>query len=212
MVVMIPDHNIAAILGSTNTGKTHYAVERMLGRASGVIGLPLRLLAREVYDKICAIKGPQHCALVTGEEKIIPKHARYYVCTVEAMPVDKTFAFLAIDEVQLMNNPERGHVFTDRVLHSRGTEETLLLGAETARPLIRELLPKIRHDQRERFSTLSFSGHKKLTRLPKRSVIVAFSAGEVADTEAGRRWLWERSPRAPATLKRSFIRTGMWTS
>ncbi|MGJ8564458.1 MAG: helicase-related protein [Alphaproteobacteria bacterium] len=171
--------NVIAVLGPTNTGKTHYAVERMLGRSSGVIGLPLRLLAREVYDKICAIKGPAQCALITGEEKIAPEHARYYVCTVEAMPQTKRFAFAAIDEIQLMNHPERGHVFTDRLLNMRGTEETLLLGAESARPLIRELLPDARHETRERFSVLTHSGHMKLTRLPKRSVIVAFSAGEV---------------------------------
>lgn len=170
---------VTAVLGPTNTGKTHYAVERMLGRSSGVIGLPLRLLAREVYDKICAIKNPKECALITGEEKIIPPHARYYVCTVEAMPQTQRFAFVAIDEVQLINHPERGHIFTDRLLHMRGTEETLLLGAETARPLIRELLPEARHETRERFSVLTHSGHMKLTRLPKRSVIVAFSAGEV---------------------------------
>lgn len=170
---------VTAVLGPTNTGKTHYAVERMLGRSSGVIGLPLRLLAREVYDKICAIKGPAQCALITGEEKIAPEHARYYVCTVEAMPQTKKFAFAAIDEIQLINHPERGHVFTDRLLHMRGTEETLLLGAESARPLIRELLPEARHETRERFSILTHSGHLKLGRLPKRSVIVAFSAGEV---------------------------------
>lgn len=170
---------VKAILGPTNTGKTHYAVERMLARSSGVIGLPLRLLAREVYDKICAQKGARQCALVTGEEKIVPQYARYYVCTVEAMPTDREFAFVAIDEVQLMNNPERGHVFTDRVLNMRGTQETLLLGAETVRPILRDLLPDIEHDTRDRFSTLTYAGPTKLTRLPKRSVIVAFSAPEV---------------------------------
>ena len=171
--------SLTAILGPTNTGKTHYAVERMLGRQSGVIGLPLRLLAREVYDRIVAQKGAAQCALITGEEKIIPPHARYYVCTVEAMPVEKRFAFLAVDEVQLMANHERGHIFTDRVLHARGTEETLLLGAETARPVLQALLPKIRFEHRERFSELSFDGAAKLTRLPKRSVVVAFSTAEV---------------------------------
>ncbi len=170
---------LTAVLGPTNTGKTHYAVERMLGRSTGVIGLPLRLLAREVYDKIVSQKGAAQCALITGEEKIIPPHARFYVCTVEAMPTEKRFAFVAIDEVQLMANHERGHIFTDRVLHMRGTEETLLLGAETARPVLQDLLPKIRFDHRERFSTLSYAGPMKLTRLPKRSVIVAFSSAEV---------------------------------
>jgi len=176
---LIPPPSLRAILGSTNTGKTHYAVERMLGRASGIIGLPLRLLAREVYDKICAMKGPKQCALITGEEKIVPPHARYYVCTVEAMPTEKSFAFVAIDEVQLMASPERGHIFTDRVLHFRGQEETLLLGASTIRPVLQDLIPKIRFDYRERFSTLSYDGATKITRLPKRSVIVAFSAREV---------------------------------
>ena len=171
--------SLTAILGPTNTGKTHYAVERMLGRQSGVIGLPLRLLAREIYDRVAAKKGAAQCALITGEEKIQPPHARYYVCTVEAMPVEKRFAFLAVDEVQLMANHERGHIFTDRVLHARGTEETLLLGAETVRPLLKDLLPKIRFDHRERFSELSFDGATKLTRLPKRSVVVAFSTAEV---------------------------------
>ncbi len=170
---------LKAILAPTNTGKTHYAIERMLARQSGVIGLPLRLLAREIYDKICAIKGERVCALITGEEKIIPDHARYYVCTVEAMPTTKRFAFVAIDEVQLMAHPERGHIFTDRVLYMRGTEETLLLGAETCRNVLADLLPDVRFETRERFSTLSYSGPKKITRLPKRSVVVAFSAPEV---------------------------------
>ncbi|MGB0907190.1 MAG: helicase-related protein [Maricaulaceae bacterium] len=170
---------IAAILGPTNTGKTHYAVERMLARSSGAIGLPLRLLAREVYDKICAIKGPSQCALVTGEEKIQPVTARYFVCTVEAMPMERRFAFLAVDEIQLMSNFERGHIFTDRLLHARGTEETLFLGAETVRPVIQDLVRGVEFDYRERFSELSYGGPVKLTRMPKRSVIVAFSAAEV---------------------------------
>jgi ATP-dependent RNA helicase SUPV3L1/SUV3 len=170
---------VTAVLGPTNTGKTHYAVERMLARTSGVIGLPLRLLAREIYDRIVALKGPAQCALITGEEKIIPKTARFFVCTVEAMPVERNFAFLAVDEVQLMANHERGHIFTDRVLHARGYEETLFLGAETARAVLKTLIPKIRVEHRERFSTLVYDGPKKLTRLPKRSVIVAFSAAEV---------------------------------
>ena len=174
---------LKAILAPTNTGKTHYAIERMLARESGVIGLPLRLLAREIYDKICELKGPKLCALITGEEKIIPLHARYFVCTVEAMPQKPSdngrFAFVAIDEVQLVGHPERGHIFTDRVLHSRGSEETLFLGAETARPLLAELIPDLDFETRERFSQLAYSGPTKITRLPKRSVIVAFSATEV---------------------------------
>jgi len=170
---------LKAILGATNTGKTHYAVERMLGHSSGIIGLPLRLLAREIYDRIVLQKGKSACALITGEEKIIPPYANYYVCTVEAMPVEKRFAFLAVDEVQLMGNHERGHIFTDRVLHARGMEETLFLGAETARPVLATLVPKIRFEHRERFSVLTHSGPTKITRLPKRSVIVAFSSAEV---------------------------------
>ena len=173
------DPIIRAILGPTNTGKTHYAVERMLGRSSGCIGLPLRLLAREVYDKICRLKNPAQVALITGEEKIIPKTAQYYVCTVEAMPLEKRFAFVAIDEIQLMANFERGHLFTDRLLKARGTEETLFLGAETARSIIHALLPDCRFETRERLSTLSHLGAVKITRLPKRSVIIAFSAAEV---------------------------------
>lgn len=175
----LSDPILKAILGPTNTGKTHYAVERMLARSSGVIGLPLRLLAREIYDRICLVKGALACALITGEEKIIPPFARYYVCTVEAMPTEKRFAFLAIDEVQLMANHERGHIFTDRVLYSRGMEETLFLGAETARSVLKTLVPKIRFESRERFSVLTHTGPTKLTRLPKRSVIVAFSAAQV---------------------------------
>ena len=170
---------LKAILGPTNTGKTHYAVERMLGHSSGVIGLPLRLLAREVYDRIVLQKGKSACALITGEEKIIPPYANYYVCTVEAMPMEKRFAFLAVDEVQLMGNHERGHIFTDRVLYARGMEETLFLGAETARPVLATLVPKIKFEHRERFSVLNYSGPAKITRLPKRSVIVAFSSAEV---------------------------------
>jgi len=174
---------ITAVLGSTNTGKTHYAVERMLARVSGVIGLPLRLLAREIYDKIVSIKGAASCALITGEERIVPPHARFVVCTVEAMPMDDIragkFACVIIDEVQMVAHKERGHIFTDRLLYARGTEETLLLGAHTVRPLIETLVPKARFHTRERFSVLSYTGHTKLTRLPKRSVVVAFSTGEV---------------------------------
>ena len=174
---------ITAVLGGTNTGKTHYAVERMLARASGVVGLPLRLLAREVYGRAVREKGEAACALITGEEKIYPPHARYLICTAEAMPMHDIragkFASVVIDEVQMFAHKERGHVFTDRMLHARGTEETLLLGANTARPLIEALVPDARFMTRERFSVLSYAGHTKLSRLPKRTVVVAFSAGEV---------------------------------
>lgn len=170
---------VAAVLGPTNTGKTHYAIERMLAHRSGIIGLPLRLLAREVYDRISLLKGAQACALVTGEEKIVPGEARYFVCTVEAMPLDLRPAFLAIDEIQLAADPERGHVFTDRLLHARGEEETLFLGAETMRGIIQRFVPEAHFITRPRFSDLGYTGPRKLTRLPRRAAIVAFSAEDV---------------------------------
>ena len=170
---------VAAILGPTNTGKTHYAIERMLAHKSGMIGLPLRLLAREVYDKIVVLKGANVCALITGEEKIVPPDAKYFVCTVEAMPVDLGVAFLAVDEIQLCADPERGHVFTDRLLNARGEEETLFMGAETMRGAIQRFVPHAYFITRPRFSDLAYTGHKKLTRLPRRSAIVAFSADDV---------------------------------
>ena len=170
---------VAAILGPTNTGKTHFAIERMLAHRTGMIGLPLRLLAREVYDKIVRIKGASAVALVTGEEKIVPAEARYFVCTVEAMPLDLKSSFLAIDEIQLCGDPERGHVFTDRLLNARGEDETLFLGAETMRPMIRRFVPEAEFITRPRFSDLAYAGQKKLTRLPRRSAIVAFSAEDV---------------------------------
>lgn len=168
-----------AVLGPTNTGKTHLAIERMLAHRTGVIGFPLRLLARENYDKIVARKGHRAVALVTGEEKIIPPDARYFVCTVESMPLDRAFEFLAVDEVQLAGDPERGHVFTDRLLHARGLDETMLLGSETIRPLLRRLVPEARFETRPRLSELSYSGLCKMTRLPRRSAVVAFSAADV---------------------------------
>ena len=145
---------LVAVLGPTNTGKTHLAVERMLGYASGMIGLPLRLLAREVYDRIAKLRGHRAVALVTGEEKIIPPRPHYWVCTVEAMPLSLPVEFLAVDEIQLCADPERGHVFTDRLLHARGQFETMLLGSQTMAPLIRRLLPEAEIQTRERFSTL----------------------------------------------------------
>ena len=171
--------NVTAVLGPTNTGKTHLAIERMLGHQSGLIGLPLRLLAREVYDKIVARVGADAVALVTGEEKTKPARPRYYVCTVEAMPRDLAVDFLAIDEVQLAADPERGHVFTDRLLHARGREETLLLGAQTIRQAIADLIPGANFISRPRLSKLNYAGEKKITRLPARSAVVAFSAAEV---------------------------------
>jgi ATP-dependent RNA helicase SUPV3L1/SUV3 len=170
---------LVAVLGPTNTGKTHLAVERMLGHSTGMIGLPLRLLAREIYDRIVKARGARDVALVTGEEKIVPLSPRYWVCTVEAMPLDRRVEFLAVDEIQLCADPERGHVFTHRLLHARGLSETMLLGAATAAPLIRRLAPEFIIESRDRFSQLTYAGSKKLTRLPPRSAVVAFSADAV---------------------------------
>ncbi len=168
-----------AVLGPTNTGKTHYALERMTAHATGMIGLPLRLLAREIYDRVVALKGVNAVALITGEEKIIPRLPSYFVCTVEAMPLERQVDFLAVDEIQLCGDAERGHVFTDRLLHARGRHETLFLGAKTFAPLFRRLFPQAEVMMRERLSELTYSGPKKLTRLPKRSAIVAFSTEKV---------------------------------
>ena len=170
---------VTAVLGPTNTGKTHLAVERMLAHESGMIGLPLRLLAREVYDRIVTLRGSDTVALITGEERIVPADPRYFVCTVEAMPTDREVDFLAIDEVQLAADLERGHVFTDRLLHSRGNTETMLLGAATIKPLIEQLLPGSNFVSRPRFSRLTYAGQKKITRLPRRSAVIAFSADSV---------------------------------
>ena len=170
---------VSAVLGPTNTGKTHLAIERMLGHASGMIGFPLRLLARENYDRVVRLKGVHQARLVTGEEKIVPPTARYFCCTVESMPLDRPVEFLAVDEIQLAADPERGHVFTDRLLHARGIGETMLLGADTIRPLLRRLVPEAEIVTRPRFSTLTYAGPKKITRLPRRSAVVAFSADEV---------------------------------
>lgn len=171
--------NVTAVLGPTNTGKTHLAIERMLGHETGMIGLPLRLLAREVYDKIVARVGADKVALITGEEKIKPEGARYWVCTVEAMPPDVQTDFLAIDEIQLAADPERGHVFTDRLLYARGKLETLMLGAGTMRDCISDLIPGANFISRPRLSKLTYAGEKKLTRLPARSAVVTFSANDV---------------------------------
>lgn len=167
------------MLGPTNTGKTHLAIERMLAHSSGIIGLPLRLLAREVYNKIADRVGSETVALITGEEKIKPKSPRYWVSTVEAMPRDLDVSFLAVDEIQIASDLERGHVFTDRILNRRGRDETLLLGAATMRPIIERLLPGASMVTRPRLSQLEFAGDRKITRQPRRTAIVAFSADEV---------------------------------
>jgi ATP-dependent RNA helicase SUPV3L1/SUV3 len=171
--------SVTAVLGPTNTGKTHLAVERLTGHSSGMIGFPLRLLAREVYDRVVKLKGPRQVALITGEEKIVPPDARWFLCTAESMPMARDLAFVALDEAQLGADPERGHVFTDRLLHARGREETMILGSEALRPRIKALIPDAEIVGRPRFSTLSFAGARKLSRLPRRSAIVAFSAEEV---------------------------------
>ena len=177
--LVLSGRDVTAVLGPTNTGKTHLAIERMVAHESGLIGLPLRLLAREVYGRVCEKVGAHKVALITGEEKIVPPGARYSVCTVEAMPRETDAAFVAIDEVQLAGDFERGHIFTDRLLHLRGRQETLLLGAATMRGILEKLLRGISVVTRPRLSHLAYSGQKKLTRLPSRSAIVAFSADEV---------------------------------
>lgn len=170
---------VVALLGPTNTGKTHHALERLLEHDTGMIGFPLRLLARENYDRLVKRAGPEAVALVTGEERIVPRRPRYFICTVEAMPLERRVDFLAVDEIQLAADRERGHVFTDRLLRARGRLETLLLGADTARPLLRRLVPEAGFIARPRLSTLRYAAPRKLTRLPRRSAVVAFSVTEV---------------------------------
>ena len=179
---------VTAVLGPTNTGKTYLAIERMCGHASGMIGFPLRLLARENYDRVVALKGVENVALVTGEERIVPPKARWFLCTAESMPLERETAFVALDEAQLGADPERGHVFTDRLLRARGREETMILGSDSLRPMVRALVKDAEIISRPRFSTLSYAGARKLSRLPRRSAIVAFSSEEVyAVAEAIRR-------------------------
>jgi ATP-dependent RNA helicase SUPV3L1/SUV3 len=179
---------VTAVLGPTNTGKTHLAVERMCGHASGMIGFPLRLLAREVYDRVVRMKGVESVGLITGEEKILPPKAKWLLCTAESMPLEREVAFVGLDEAQLGADPERGHVFTDRLLRARGYAETMILGSDSLKPMLKALVPDAEIIGRPRFSTLSYAGAKKLSRLPRRSAIVAFSAEEVyAVAEALRR-------------------------
>jgi ATP-dependent RNA helicase SUPV3L1/SUV3 len=176
---MPQNSRITAVLGPTNTGKTHYAIERMLAYRTGIIGLPLRLLAREVYDKIVAARGPSVVALVTGEERIVPDRAQYWVCTVEAMPEGMGCDFLAVDEIQLCADPERGHVFTDRLLRARGTQETVFLGSDSMRPAIAALVPGVNFMRRERMSQLEYTGSRKISRMKPRSAVVGFSVDDV---------------------------------
>ena len=177
----VPDDpsQTVAVLGPTNTGKTHLAIERMVAHRTGMIGLPLRLLAREVFDRLSDLCPADEIALVTGEERVIPPDVRYWVCTVEAMPLSVPVEFLAVDEVQLAADPERGHTFTDRILNARGTKETVFLGADTIAPLLRKMIPGIRVDRRPRLSQLGFAGHTKLSRLPRRTAVIAYRADDV---------------------------------
>src|SRR5688500_9473242 len=174
-----PGTGVTAVLGPTNTGKTHLAIERMAAHSSGLIGLPLRLLAREVFNRLVERVGPESVALITGEEKIKPRNARFWVSTVEAMPRDLDVSFLAVDEIQIAADLERGHVFTDRILNRRGRDETLILGAATMRGIVERLLPGVNVVTRPRLSQLNFAGDRKITRQPRRTAIVAFSADEV---------------------------------
>jgi ATP-dependent RNA helicase SUPV3L1/SUV3 len=174
-----PSHSVKAILGPTNTGKTYFAIERMLAHPTGMIGLPLRLLAREVYQRVVERVGEQAVALVTGEERIVPAKPRYWVATVEAMPMDIRVDCVAVDEIQTATDFDRGHVFTDRILKARGFHETLLLGSATMAGVVRKLIPHAEIIDRPRFSQLTYAGSKKISRQPPRSAIVAFSARQV---------------------------------
>ncbi|MGV8937510.1 MAG: helicase-related protein [Allorhizobium sp.] len=177
--MILSGRGVTAVLGPTNTGKTHFAIDRMVAHGSGMIGLPLRLLAREVYTRVVERVGVSQVALITGEERISPPGARFSVCTVEALPRETKAPFVAIDEVQLAGDLERGHIFTDRLLHLRGRDETLLLGSGTMKPILLQLLPGITVVERPRLSQLFYAGQKKISRLPRRTAIVAFSADEV---------------------------------
>src|ERR1700741_2571225 len=170
---------LVAALGPTNTGKTHLAIHRILRHRNAMIGFPLRLLARQNYARSATLRGARSVALITGEEKILPPNPSYFVCTAESMPLYRQVDFLAVDEIQLCADPERGHVFTARLLHARGQQETMLLGADTIKPLMRRLVPEAEYVSRPRFSTLSYTGYKKVTRLPPRSAVVAFAIADV---------------------------------
>jgi len=172
-------NKITAVLGPTNTGKTHMAIETMLSFESGMIGFPLRLLAREVYDKVIKQTGLDKVALITGEEKIIPSNAKYFLCTVESMPIDKNLEFVGVDEIQMCADHERGHIFTDRLLNIRGAKLTMLMGSNTIRNIISKLDEDIEFINRNRLSKLSYAGHKKISRIHRKAAIIAFSAEEV---------------------------------
>ena len=172
-------NEIIAVLGPTNTGKTHMAIEKMFEFNSGIFGLPLRLLAREVYDKCVKKIGSNKVALITGEEKIIPNTAQYFICTVEAMPKDKVVDFIAVDEIQMCGDRERGHIFTDRLLNFRGEVLTMFLGSQVMKNIVSQIIPETRFIEQQRFSKLSYNGHKKISRLERKSALIAFSVEEV---------------------------------
>ena len=172
-------HKITAVLGPTNTGKTHLAIDTMLSFDNGMIGFPLRLLAREVYDKIVKKIGSSNVALITGEEKIIPINAKYFLCTVESMPIDKELDFVGVDEIQMCSDHERGHIFTDRLLNIRGNKLTMFMGSNTIRNIISKLDGDIEFIDRSRFSKLIYSGYKKISRIDRKTAIIAFSAEDV---------------------------------
>ena len=172
-------NKIIAVLGPTNTGKTFTAIEKMLEFNSGIFGFPLRLLAREVYEKCVDKVGREKVALITGEEKVIPNSAQYFICTVEAMPKDKVVDFVAIDEIQMCGDKERGHIFTDRLLNSRGEVLTMFLGSQIMKNIIAEIVPNTQFIEQQRFSKLSYNGHKKISRLDRKTALIAFSVEEV---------------------------------
>ena len=172
-------NKLVAVLGPTNTGKTYLAIETMLSFETGMIGFPLRLLAREVYDKVIKKVDPRKVALITGEEKIIPINAKYYLCTVESMPIDKNLEFVGIDEIQMCTDHERGHIFTDRLLNLRGDKTTMFMGSYSMKNIIKKLDEDVEFIDRKRLSKLTFSGHKKISRIERKSAIIAFSAEEV---------------------------------
>ena len=172
-------NKIVAVLGPTNTGKTFYAIETMLSFDSGMIGFPLRLLAREVYDKVIKKIDPKKVALITGEEKIIPLSAKYYLCTVESMPIDKNLDFVAVDEIQMCSDHERGHIFTNRLLNLRGEKTTMFMGSNSIKSIIDKLDGDIEYINKERLSKLTYSGYKKISRIERKTAIIAFSAEEV---------------------------------
>ena len=172
-------NRITAVLGPTNTGKTHLAVETMLGYETGIIGFPLRLLAREIYDKCVSKVGKEKVALITGEEKIIPNLPKYYICTVESMPQDIMVDFVAVDEIQMCVDDERGHIFTDRLLYARGDKLTMFLGSHTMKSIIASLVEGVEFVSKERYSKLTYSGYKKISRLNPKTALIAFSVDEV---------------------------------